>query len=605
MSNSSICSSNVTSGFIDLATFDEIEKYMYGGPCALAYFVRETRKSTWFTQVPVVLTSRSSTPAFNQEWSVSISRAGDYLLQTWLRLTTPSVSLSPNNKWGYKGSVRWTRNLMHNLIKDCCITFNDLVAARFDNYFLDFWTAFTVPAGKRNGYNNMIGNIDDLTMPHCVGETIPAVTLNLPLPFWYSRDSGVALPTAALPYNEMRINFSFRDWKDLLILDYCCKACVAGNCLCENSPIPPNPVVPPDNANYYPCATGSVSNPNYVAPNEPFCGEKLSVPICDASWLCGVTPTLGQVQVWANYAIVSNDERKRMACAPRDILIEQTQMTNRQCFNPCNNKTPQYDIRFSHAIKVLFFAVRNTTNPAEWSNYTTASPVVNCYSRGPTKDCCACPRGNGRHIDFSPPGAADPILQTSLVYENTSRLAQMGSDYFSLVNPYYHAPHIPYETGYHMYSYSLDFICLDPMGSTNYGKLTNVSIYPEASDAAVKSANIPVSKDCYVAISNEKCKCACNPGCKFKACDAPTNCPTSNCGACNDNSGESNRCAGTPSSQSYEFICCAVNNNIIRISGGKTPRVPPTADCYESYDNTFIDKQCNLSSFNNNLIECM
>lgn len=27
---SSICTSNVTSGFIDLATFDEIEKYMYG-----------------------------------------------------------------------------------------------------------------------------------------------------------------------------------------------------------------------------------------------------------------------------------------------------------------------------------------------------------------------------------------------------------------------------------------------------------------------------------------------------------------------------------------------------------------------------------------------
>ena len=27
-----------------------------------------------------------------------------------------------------------------------------------------------------------------------------------------------------------------------------------------------------------------------------------------------------------------------------------------------------------------------------------------------------------------------------------------------------------------MYSYSLDFICLDPLGSTNYGKLTNVSI---------------------------------------------------------------------------------------------------------------------------------
>ena len=59
----SLCTSNVTSAFIDLATFDELEKYMYGGPDATAYFVRETRKSTWFSQVPVVLTRASGSPA--------------------------------------------------------------------------------------------------------------------------------------------------------------------------------------------------------------------------------------------------------------------------------------------------------------------------------------------------------------------------------------------------------------------------------------------------------------------------------------------------------------------------------------------------------------
>ena len=85
----SICTSNVTSGFIDLATFDEIEKYMYGGSDATAYFVRETRKSTWFTTVPVVLSRASGTPGFGQDWAVSISRAGDYLLQTWSVLRFP------------------------------------------------------------------------------------------------------------------------------------------------------------------------------------------------------------------------------------------------------------------------------------------------------------------------------------------------------------------------------------------------------------------------------------------------------------------------------------------------------------------------------------
>lgn len=441
---SNLCTSNVTSGFIDLATFDEIEKYMYGGPDATAYFVRETRKSTWFTQVPVVLSRASGSPAFGQEWSVSISRAGDYLLQNWLRLTLPTVAV--NTTIATTTYIRWTRNVMHNIVRECNISFNDLVAARFDNYHLDFWAAFTVPASKQNGYNNMIGNIDPLTQPAL---SLDTATLNLPLPFFYGRDSGVALPTAALPYNEMRINFSFRDWSDLLIQDVGTGTSVTSG----------------------PAASASLVN----------------------------VPVVTNCQVWANYAIVSNDERKRMACAPRDILIEQVQTAPRQTFNPSSggNVQPSYDIRFSHAIKVLFFSVRNTTNKAEWSNYSTNAPAVDLTT--PV-------------VDFTPSGVADPINNTSLIYENTNRLSQMGSDYFSLVNPWFNAPTIPSEIGYHSYSYSLDFICLDPMGSTNYGKLTNVSIAPEASQAAKDQAN--------------------------------------------DND------------QKYEFIVTAVNNNIIRVSGG-------------------------------------
>ena len=453
---SSICTSNVTSGFIDLATFDEIEKYMYGGADATAYFVRETRKATWFTQVPVCLSRASGSPAFGQEWSVSISRAGDYLLQSWLRLTIPAVTLASSVSSGTY--IRWTRNLMHNVIRECAITFNDLVAARFDNYHLDFWAAFTTPASKQNGYNNMIGNIKELIEPVGPGASLGEATLNLPLPFFYARDSGVALPTAALPYNEMRINFSFRPWQDLLIQSQ---------------------------------GTGD-GTVNTAVSN---------------GYLATSMPSNLSCQVWSNYAIVSNDERKRMACAPRDILIEQVQTAPIQSYTPATNRRQNFDIRFSHAIKVLFFSVRNTSCMAEWSNYTTTSPTI-----------------AGGVISFSPtPGSEDPIVQTSLVYENTARLQNMGSDYFSLVNPWYNAPTIPVSTGYHTYSYSLDFICLDPLGSTNYGKLTNVSIIPEASDAAATAA----SGSAYVVGS----------------------------GAYNEG-------------QTFNFVITAVNNNIIRISGG-------------------------------------
>ena len=458
MSSTSICgTSNITSGFIDLATFDEIDKYMYGGPSSFTYYVREAHKSTWFTHVPVVLSRSSGQPGFNQEWSVSISRAADYLLHTWLRLVTPEVVLLQGNQFGNDGRIRWTRNFMHNIIREVCISFNDLVAARFDNYHLDFWTAFTVPASKRVGYDNMIGNVDSLVAPHAVGVGLPAQALNLPLPFFFDRDSGIALPVAALPYNEMKITFCFRKWDELLILD--------------------------NSAN--PAAT--------VNTVVPLIGTDIAA-----------APELSAVQVWAEYAIVSNEERKRMACAPRDLLVEQVQTAPKQTYSPATNPNQCFDIRFSHAVKALFFAVRNTTHDNVWSNYTTASPVP-----GP------------QVINYDPSNRFDPIGHTSLVYENTNRISQMGSDYFSLINPYYHAPTIPTETGYHLYSYSLAFFEIDPMGSTNFGKLTNVSIVPAASTAAVVAAN----------------------------------------GAGGPNSG-----ADYP--QTFDFIVTAVNNNIIRVSGG-------------------------------------
>jgi hypothetical protein len=448
-------SSTITSGFIDLATFDELEKYMYGGPDATAYFVREVRKSTWFTTVPTVLQKVSGQPGFNQDWSVKLTRAGDYLLQAWLTVVIPSVELAS----GGTGSIRWCANLMHNLVRECTITFNEMEAAKFDSCHLDFWAAFTTPAGKQTGYNNMIGNFAPLITPHAALDAIPAAKLNLPLPFFFTRDSGVSLPMAALPYNDILINFRFRDWTELLV--------------------------------YNPAPVGGFPQQGVPA---------------TASQLTDGAPSISVCNVWANYAIVSSDERKRMACGPRDILIEQAYWIPSQTWNPNSNAAPSYDIRLSYAVKVMFFAVRNKTCSSERSNYSTVSPSV-------TSD------GGAGFILNTTTNAEDPIVQTSLLYESTARLYQMGSDFFSLVNPWYTAPVIPTDIGYHQYSYSLQYICLDPLGSTNYGKLTNVSIIPEASAAAITAAASSTDTTPYV-------------------------------------------------NQLYEFVLTVVVNNIVRVSGG-------------------------------------
>ena len=501
-----------------------------------------TRKSTWFTQVPVVLSKCSGSPTFGAEWSVQISRAGDYLLQTWLRIELPEVAITDGSAADAicTGddkeacvSIRWTRNLGHAIIRECCLTFNDLVAARFDNYHLDFWAAFTTPEAKKNGYDNMIGNVGALVglgEPH----HLQAAILNVPLPFFYTRDSGVALPTAALPYNDMRIQFQFRGLGELLIADWCQKNSKGKNIQITQ-------------------LTGSAPGATYdIGEQNSICLDGSSISSlprsCETGNLWSFTggePKLGAVNVWANYAIVSNDERKRMACAPRDILIEQVQTAPPCGFNPRNVNTPeQYDIRFSHAIKVLFFAVRNKTLACEHANYTTspAQPILNCLNNG--ESGCLVTTAS----------CFDPVAAASLLYENTYRLANMGSDYYSLVEPYYKAPRIPDLTGYHMYSYSLDFFNLDPMGSTNYGKLTNVSLYINPSLAAVRAASATAFPD-FSSLS-----------------DTATEVPVG--AICTGGHSYVSNCTSDDAyvlycqQQTFEFVVTAVNNNIVRISGG-------------------------------------
>jgi len=605
----------MTSAFVDLATYDEIEKYMYGGSLATAYFCRETKKSTWFTQVPVVLSRSSGETKFGNDWSVNISRAGDYLLSNWLTLTIPKTQLKASDVTqlsGYSKTeayIQWTPNLMHNLISDCYISFNDLVAAQFNNFHLDFWAAFTVPASKSKGYNQMIGNTCEMLHPTPLkqGQYLPGGTFHLPLPFFYTRDSGVALPTAALPYNDMKINFCFRDWSELVNV-------------------------------------WTVSYNNITVDDDhdtSIVSQKCESENLHDLFNSGIEPTITNCNVWANYAIVSNDERKKMACAPRDMLIEQVQWnTPQKVVNGFNTTNPfpkgsgtanQVSIRYAHAIKVLFFSIRNSTYSNYLSNYNTRTPmwgVTGYYddSGNISSELALTFPGEASVLGIGPnyvqsmgkechgiplnAETSDPLHDVTLTYESTHRLSQLKSGYYSMVNPYFTAPRVPvsevsagqtvslgsvlarhnthldthcsrglngpsvlpavscdgdrcvsrdsksnrinssysdmiagmawgnYPTGVHSYSYSLDFNCLDPMGSTNYGKLTNIVVnYSISNDAAWYGSSSHDTR-LYVPYLDV------NQDTQYIENTVKT---------------EKNN---------YEFLITAVNNNIIRISGG-------------------------------------
>lgn len=429
--NGILNNSNITAAYMDLATAWKLEgEYLYGAtpisnqynhPKAQTYFVREIKRSTWFTHIPVALRTCNGIAAFGQEFSASISRLGDYLLKTWLQFTLPSVTLLSTNQFGTNGRLRWCRKIGHNIIEDLNITFNEQQVARLDSYILDISTKFQICADKRDGYYEMIGDTIDLTGCHgpttALGATIPQKTIFVDIPFFYSLDSGVALPAAALLFNDIKLNFKLRDWSQLLILD-----------------------------NSGSAGAGTVAR---------------AVPIVGTD--IAVAPVLVDINVWADYAMVSEFERSKMADTSRDIVIQQFQEANHMPFNPITYQNYVYEPKFTFSVIALYFAVRNKTFPNEWSNYTTASPY-----------------NNGTQVVFVPPGADAPVKNLTLNYESTTRLSAMDWMYFSHTNIFHFGTVIPDEIGYGAYSYSLDINALDSKGSTNYSKIGNVQIQTSA-----------------------------------------------------------------------------------------------------------------------------
>jgi hypothetical protein len=138
--------------------------------------------------------------------------------------------------------------------------------------------------------------------------------------------------------------------------------------------------------------------------------------------------------------MVSGEERKRLWEETHQIAYDTFQTNPIRSLSNLN-LTPSIDLRFSGLVKTLLFAVRNKKSPNEWSIYDV----------------------DGK----------DPVKNFMLTYEESQRLNT--PNYFtSFLQPFFHANSIGGE-GIHMYSYSHGKMSDGKfLGSTNFGKLTNV-----------------------------------------------------------------------------------------------------------------------------------
>lgn len=428
--------------YIDMSTFSELEGFLYGGQYAITWFVASVTKSNWFSFIPVSLRHTGLVDFGQRQCSAKVNRSGDYSLGAWFRAYVPCLGFA-TTPGADLASIRYVKNFMHNLFERVQVMFNELVIQEFTNYWLDINAAFRVTASKKDGYDAMIGNgVLDIGANSTVADAAHTASgyFQLPLPVFWGEDSGVALPLAALPFNEVTIQYHLRRWQELVVLGDQVTAQAAG----------------------FDISAVKMLDPVTLA----IIGE----------------PSLGQPETWSHYVVVHNDERIKMGDAPRDILIHQVQELSPQPFKDVNTSS-RFDIRLSHAATAIFYMAENTS----WFDRVKGKygRVMSNYTTAPS--------------DKAQEDAYDPIMNSVLLYESTVRF-NMGSDYASLTVPWYFGDVIPVDTGFHMWSYALKpFMANGACGSTNLSKLANVSIEHTMSPIAASAAQGLDSKGVLVA----------------------------------------------------------------------------------------------------------
>tara|TARA_E500000331_G_scaffold357423_1_gene419076 strand:+ start:3164 stop:4228 length:1065 start_codon:yes stop_codon:yes gene_type:complete len=187
-------------GLLQLVAYGAQDVYLTSNP-QITFFKVVYRRHTNFSMEAIEQTF-NGTAERGKRVTAQISRNGDLIHKMYVVL---SGITGDNTYAGYKAIDKVELEIGGQLI---------------DRQYSDWmyiWNELSLPAGKRDGFDKMVGT-----------NAKSGETLYVPLEFWFCRNIGLALPLIALQYHEVKVNIVFSNeftfgsanlWVDYIFLD--------------------------------------------------------------------------------------------------------------------------------------------------------------------------------------------------------------------------------------------------------------------------------------------------------------------------------------------------------------------------------------------------
>uniref|UniRef100_A0A6C0H8M6 Major capsid protein N-terminal domain-containing protein n=1 Tax=viral metagenome TaxID=1070528 RepID=A0A6C0H8M6_9ZZZZ len=186
-------------GLLILVSIGKENIYLTTEP-EITFFKLAYKKYTNFS-IEAIPQYFQTTPDFGRKCTINIGKTGDLMYITYLYIELPPIDSSINFKWVNKIGLA--------LINYIEIEIEGNIIDRHYGDWLNIWYEMTTKYNQVKGYNNMIGNIKNLTE---YSKTKLSYILYIPLAFWYCLDSGIALPLISLSNSDIKIHVEFNNF---------------------------------------------------------------------------------------------------------------------------------------------------------------------------------------------------------------------------------------------------------------------------------------------------------------------------------------------------------------------------------------------------------
>ncbi len=388
-------------GLLQLVAYGAQDVYLTGNP-QITFFKVVYRRHTNFAIEAIEQTSTGSN-SLGSRASFQITRNGDLIHRVYFYGIIKNTSASGGN------SVALVPNFGQKLLKTIEL---EIGGQRIDKHYSEWlyiWNELSLPVGKRDGYNVMVGaNARNISTKL---EATKTYELYVPLEFWFCRNVGLALPLIALQYHEVKINIEY-----------------------ENE-----------------AAMKDVGETNYTFEEETKLTGTTSYVNNKHTSLSG-SIVLEKANLWVDYIFLDTDERRRFAQLSHEYLIEQLQFTGADSITSTGDSMKSIRMNFNHPCKELVWTIKKSTGDIYWNNYSTAGGSVN----------------NNDHLD-----STNPVTNAKIMLNGNDRFATRKGDYFTLVQPYQHHENTPnkYHQGINVYSFALKPEEHQPSGTLNMSRI--------------------------------------------------------------------------------------------------------------------------------------